>query len=278
MQQQKFTLPEEKKFILFGEALEFVNRGGTRALSLGYVDRTGKVSEEAGNYVEYITAKDSKTGRLIPKRFRFDQSLGRIKTRMSDKDINGVSQYEFLKNHPNCEGSPNGVYRQTKDGLKQIDVVFREYDPEKDAQNAFAADELRINAQATALSMDDATLEEVANILGHYGPVDKAMRVRVIEFAGKRSGEFNELLKAGDRSLRALVRKALAEGEFHKKGSLIFWEEMMLGAEDDAILILQKDQAMIDALKEKLKFNIDAKATPVVNKGGRPRKTDKTEL
>lgn len=269
-QQERFTLPEQIKFILCGEALEFVNRGGTRALTLGYTDNTG-VFGEKGDYVEYVTAKDTKTGKLIPKRYRFDQSLGKLLTRKTDKDVFGKSQYEFLKNHPSCEDSPNGVYRPDKDGnKKQIDVVYREYNPDKDAQNALKIDTARISAQATAMNLDDQTLEEIANILGTYGPVNDAMRVRVIEFAGKRSDQFNELLKAGDRSLRALVRKAINDKEFSKQGSFIKWGETLLGTEDDAISILLKDQAMIDALKEKLKFNIDAQATP--KKGGRPRK------
>lgn len=273
MQQQKFTLPEEKKFIVFGEALEMINRGGTQAISLGYTDSQGMFGEP-GAYVEYISSKDSKTGRLIPKRFRFDQSLGRIKTRMNDKDAVGKSQYEFLKNHPSCEGSPYGTYRKGDGGkLYQVGVIFREYDPEKDAKAALDADNLRITAQATALALDDVTMEEIANVLGHFGPVDNAMRVRVIEFAGKRSPEFNELLKSGDRALRALVRKAVKEEVFKKKGSLLMWEETLMGSEDDAITILAKDQSMIDSLKEKLNFNINAEAdaTPK-NKGGRPRK------
>lgn len=274
MQQEKFTLPEQIKFILFGKALEFVNRGGVQNISLGYVDNTGKVSE-AGNYVEYITAKDSKTGKLTPKRYRFDQSLSRLQTRKTDQDIFSVKQYDFLKNHPSCEGSPNGTYRKNAAGvLEQVGAIFREYDPDKDAQVALAADTLRIEAQAVAMKLDDETLEEVANILGHYGAVNDAMRVRVIEFAGKRSDQFNDLMKAGDRSLRALIRRAVKDGEFTKKGSLIFWGDTPLGTEDDAITILLKDVEMTNALKTKLKSNLDVSQPRVKNTGGRPRKTE----
>jgi hypothetical protein len=274
MSQEKFTLPEQKKFILFGEALAFVNRGGTQAISIGYVDNTG-VFGDAGTYVEYISAKDSKTGKLIAKRYRFDQSLGRLQTRETDRDITGKSQYLFLKNHPSCEGSPNGTYRPDANGQKkQVGAIFREYDPDQDAKTALEADKLRVSAQATAMNLDDETLEEIANILGHYVPVNDAMRVRVIEFAGKRSDQFNDLMKAGDRSLRALVRKALSVGEFTKKGSLIMWSDTLMGSEDDAILILSKDQGMIDSLKSKLKLLVDVKAEKPVNKGGRPKKTE----
>jgi len=259
----KFKLHEQRLFILFGDKLDVINRGGTYSLQSDYIDK------RTGTKVEYVVGKDAK-GNPKAKRFKFDESLRRFQTRDYDKDMNGLSQYEYLKNHPDCEGSPNGFY--DKNG-KQMGAVFREYDPQKDAETAFSADKLRVEAQATALNLDPQTLEEIANILGHYGEPDTAMRVRVIDFAGKRPSEFNDLLKAGDRSLRALVRKALQEGVFKMKGSLIMWEETLVGnSEDDAIAMLSRDQEMIDALKEKMSFKPDIKAAP--NKGGRPKKVE----
>lgn len=267
---QKFKLPEQTLFILFGEALDTINRGGSITIEAGYLDSANVCKKGEGAYVEYQIGHD-KYGQPKAKRFKFDESFRKIQTRVSDKaPINGVSQYDFIKGHPACEDSPNARYDHSG---KQIGVMYREYNPEKDAQTALDADTLRVTAQGVALGLDAQTLEEIANILGHYGEPDNAMRVRVIDFAGKRPSEFNELLTSGERSLRALVRKAINEGVFNRKGELIMWDQTPVGtSEDQAIAKLNTDQQMIDALKEKLQLKVDAKASSK-SKGGRPRLT-----
>lgn len=267
----KYKLPIQKNFILFGDVLDTINRGGSWTLEAGYVDNADALGKGAGVYVEYHQGVD-KWGRPKAKRFLFNESFRKIQTRESDTSDNGVSQYEFIKNHPGCLGSPNGNYNH--EGV-QVGVVFKEYDPQKDAEIAFNADEARINAQSAALALDAETLEEIANILGHFGEPDKAMRVRVIDFAGKRPSEFNELLKAGDRNFRAIIRKGLVEGELHKKGELIFWAETLLGAsEDAAVAKLAGDQQITDALKDRLKLSVEARVVKPKNVGGRPKKSE----
>lgn len=266
---QKYKLPEQKNFILFGDILDTINRGGSWTLEAGYVDHANKLGLGAGTYVEYQIGGNDKWGKPVVKRFRFDESFRKVQTRPSDKSAQGISQYDFLRNHPGCLGSENGTYDAK--GV-QLGAIYKEYDPQKDAEVAFEAGEARINAQSAALTLDPQTLEEIANILGHFGEPDKAMRVTVIEFAGKRPSEFNELLNAGDRSFRAIVRKALAEGEFTKKGEMIFWGETLIGnSEDAAVSRLAGDQTMIDALKDRLKLSVETRATKPKNTGGRPR-------
>src|SRR5689334_3892065 len=137
--QQKFKLPEQTHFILFGEALDKINRGGSHAMSLGYVDNANALGRGVGVYVEYITSKDQR-GNPKAKRFKWDESFRKIMTRPSDRDITGLSQFEYLKNSPECEGSPNGFYQKIDGQLVQLGVVYREFNPEKDAENALEAD------------------------------------------------------------------------------------------------------------------------------------------
>lgn len=270
MAQEKFKMPKQVNFILFGEALDLVNRGGTKAISLGYNDNFNALKKGAGQYVEYIIGTD-KYGKPKGKRFKFDESFRKVQTRDGEQDLNGVSQFEFLRNHPDCEGSPNGDYVIRNGEKIQQGAVYRIYDPQRDAEVAFDSMAARVKAQNDAFNLDPETLGEVANILGYYGEPDKAMRTTVVEYASKRPSEFYELLESGDRSLRALVRKALNEEVFTKKGSLIMWGTFMVGGnEDDAINTLMKDQNMIDKLKEKLGIDFNAKAEK--NVGGRPKK------
>lgn len=257
---KKYKLPEQTQFVPTGKFVETIFQGGSYSLSLGYTDHAGVIKDkdypngQRGRYVEYVQAKEA-NGRDKAKRFKFDQSLGRIMTRPSDTDIYGRSQYEFLKNHPECEGSPNGIYEEAG----QVGVSFRELNTAKDAAIAVQSDRLRNKAEATAFNLDDQTLEEVANIIGYFGEVDDMMLLKVVEFARKQPGEFDNLIKSEDRGVRAVIRKALAEGLFKQfgKDGLIKWETTVIGNdENDAVATLRKDKAMLVALQEKL--GIDA--------------------
>jgi hypothetical protein len=272
MSKQKYKQIEHDHFVVTGPFLNVIFNGGSVVLEAGYFDHAGIFGEE-GKYVEYITHKD-KTGKDVPKRFRFDESLRRLLTRKTDKDYYGKSQYDFLKNHPQCEESPNARY---EDGVQQ-GVVFRLLDTAKDAGVALGAETLTLKAKLSAMELDDQTLSEIANILGHYGDPDDLMRLKVVEFAGKRPSEYNELLNSGERSIRALIRKALKVGEFKSRGTLIMWEEFMVGADEDAaVATLALDSKMLKSLRDKL----DMEAPPVKVKPvppGKPKKSNKEKV
>lgn len=256
---KKFKPVEHSQFVITGPFVDTVFQGGSYALSLGYTDHAGAIKDntpqsgQKGRYVEYVTARNER-GQDKAKRYRFDQSLGRLLTRESDTDIYGKSQYQFLKNHPECEGSPNGIY--TDDGT-QTGITFRELNTAKDAAVALRADRLRNKAEANALSLDDQTLEEVASIIGYFGEVDDQMLLKVVEFARKKPGDFTAILEADDRGIRAIVRKAIAEGIFKEHGQIIKWESTTIGNdENDAVATLRKDKAMLSALQEKLGLDV----------------------
>lgn len=248
---QKFKGFTHSHFVLCGDALRVVNNNGSYTLPEGYFDYAGALGDK-GKYIKYVDARNIK-GQDIGKRFRFDLSLRRLMARESDKDFYGVKLFDYLKNHPFCEGSPNGDYYEDAGKQVQAGVVFREMNTERDAAVALEADEYRIKAQGDVLALDEQTLEEVAAILGHYGAPDKVMRLKVLEFAGKRPDEYFELMNSGDRSVRAIVRKAIDSQIFNKRGSVIIWDGTPVGGdEDDAISTLMKDPDMLKALQEKL--------------------------
>lgn len=257
--QKKFTQVEHTHFVITGPLQETVFNGGTVSISVGYVDNAGAVKDrqypkgEKGRYIEYVASKDDK-GRDKAKRFRFDESLRRLLTRDADADIYGKKQYDFLKNHPECEGSPNGSYEEDGVGGKvQVGITFRELDTVKDAGVALDAEELTTLAKASALQLDDTTLTEIANIIGYFGEPDKLMRLKVVEWAGKKPSLYNQLLKSADRGVRAIVRKSLDENIFRTKGDMILWEENIIGVnEDAAVATLLKDTELLTALQGKL--------------------------
>jgi hypothetical protein len=193
-------------------------------------------------------------------------------TRDNDKDSRGVKLYDWLKNYPGCEGSPYGEYSES-DG-KQRGVVFREMNDEKDAQTALTADILRVKAQSNVLALDEATIREVGAILGHYDESVDVIQLKILEYAGKRPQPYFEMMESGDRSIRAIVRKAVSEGIFKTKGEVIMWENTIVGAnEDDAISTLIKDPDMLKGLQ--IKIGLDQ--TPVAKKSAGNPNFEKTK-
>lgn len=280
MSQKKFKQVDKTYFVPVGEFLNSIFEGGSHTIAGGYADNEGAIKDntsnsgQVGRYVEYVQARDLH-GRDKGKRFRFDDNLRRLMTRPSDTDIYGRKQYDFLKNHPECEGSPNGIYESDgKGGWIQTGISFRELNEAKDAKVALDAERLTTKAKSVAYDLDEETLSEIANIIGYYGPVDDVMRLRVVEWAGVKPTEFNELLESGDRSTRALIRKALQDNVLYEKGKMIMWENHVLGADEDAaVSSLVKDKKVADSLREALGYSPVEEKKPVKPKPpGKPSK------
>lgn len=256
-------------FVLTGIGLEKINRGGTHSMC-SYVDYAG-VFGSPGATVRYVTSRDDR-GKDRGKYFTWSESHRRFVVREGERDINGITQYEFLKNAPECEGSPNGSY--SPDG-NQVGIIYREMNTAKDAEVALEADQSRIKAQASALELDQTVLSEVAAHIGVFAgkddPNSLIMRVRVVDWAGKNPNDYFAVLNSGDREVRAVIRKAIADGVLTVKGELILWENTTVGAnENAAVSHLMIDPAMYSALKEK----IDFKSVTPVRRPGRPKKSE----
>jgi len=254
-------------FVLTGIGLEKINRGGTHSMST-YVDYAGAFGSP-GATIRYVTSRDDR-GRDKGKYFTWSESHRRFVVREGERDINGITQYDFLRNAPECEGSPNGSY--SPDGT-QTNILYREMNTAKDAEVALEADQVRILAQANALSLELTVLAEVAAHIGIFAskddPNNLQMKVRVVDWAGKHPADYWAVLNSGDREVRAVIRKAIAVSILSVKGTIIMWEETVIGADENAAVSkLMNDPAMFSALKEK----IDFKGVP--RKVGRPKKAE----
>jgi hypothetical protein len=261
-----YKVQEQSYFVPYGDFADVIFRGGSYGISTGYTDHAGAVKDgdnakgTPGRYVEYIASKDD-NGRDKAKRFKFDQSLGRFATRQSDTDIYGKRQYDFLKNHPECEGSPNGNYVGEGNKKVQTGITFREADALKDSSAIVKIDKQRIKAESSAVELDDETMTEIANLIGYFGEADDLMRTKVMDFAKRKPAEYLDALNADDRGVRAIIRKGLKENVFFTVGEMIKWDKTTLGNnENDAVAFLRKEKEVLTAIQEKLNMiGIDLK-------------------
>jgi len=259
----------EKKYVLMNEAAykrETIgpNAGQLRE-NLGflsfrtYTDKAG-VFGGKGVAVQFVTGKDDRN-RDRGKYVTINQSHNAIITREGEVDIYGKEWDKFVSNSPYCEGSPNGHYVVDAEGNKvQVNAVYKLLNTEGDAEIAMEASIRRSKAQLSASEIDEQTLIEVATIgLGRTGKPGKMMRHEVIEWAGKRPQDYFDVLNSGDRQIRGMIRKAIADGIFTQKGDMIYWGQTLIGTDEDrAVGKLTEDPVMLDALKEKVDLRVES--------------------
>lgn len=248
-----------------------------------YTDRIG-VFKNPGAAIFYDDGTmNINRGTKAGKVFSLDQNHYNIQAREGQKDYKGLSMIDFLMNAGMCWGSPNGTYEYGDGGFvpdeviaslerdeietrletgefKQIGAWFKLMNSDKDAEIALEAAELKNKAESSALAIDEKTLEEIAALIGVYGTPGKLMKKKVLDFASKRPADYLKLLNAGDRPVRAIVRKCIEDGTFTRKGQIIMWEETVIGpTEDDAVSTLMNDKNMLEALQTKAELNTDVK-------------------
>lgn len=246
----------------------------------GYTDKAGVFGNPGAEAIFNDGTKNAQ-GRPIGKAFSVNQSHYKLQAREGQKDADEKALVDFFKNAPFCLGSPNGDYTDAEGGfvdleevkniaqnlvklktgeLIQHNVKIKLMDDELDAKMAFETGVKRVEAQMSVAQIDDETLTEIAAMIGEFGKPDKSMRLKVFEFAGKRPLDYFRHLESGDRSIRAVIRKGLADGVLTQKGPVIYWETTPMGHSEDAIVsALLADASQLKALKEKLDFKSDKK-------------------
>lgn len=287
----KFNANKVYNFVLINRN---VAAEGGRLSFRTYTDRVG-VFKNPGAAVFYDDGTmNINRGTKAGKVFSLDQNHYNIQAREGQKDYKGLSMIDFLMNAGMCWGSPNGIYEYGDGGFvpdevltnlnrdeietrletgefRQSGVWFKLMNSDKDAEIALEAAELKNKAESSVLAIDDKTLEEIAALIGVYGPAGKLMKKKVLDFASKRPADYLKILNAGDRAVRAIVRKSLADGTFTTRGSIIMWEETVIGPnEDEAVSKLMSDKAMLEALQDKAELNTDVKIKG--KPGPKPRK------
>lgn len=233
-----------------------------------YTDSTGALSKLYPNLLEngklgvgvgvqYVDGKDN-LGREKGKYFELSQSHRTFVVREGQRDLNGIKMEDFLRCSPFCEGSPNLISGKP---------LFRELNNAADAKIALDAGRQRAKATAKVYELVDnqdwTTIAELAAYIGIYNEPDEIMGHRVVEWAEKKPVDFFEIFDSADRTVRALIRRAINDGILHKKGEVIHWEDTILGVDEDkAIAFLIGNKGMADALKERFETKSSFKEAP----------------
>src|SRR5688572_10789091 len=112
-------------------------------------------TDELGRELGFVDGYD-KNKQPIYHRWKWDQDGSRILTvhknktdKSSDKPEECLNAVDFLRNSPNCLGSPRGTF--SHEGV-QMDIFFREINEEKSAEVALEVEMKRMEAQNLALS------------------------------------------------------------------------------------------------------------------------------
>jgi hypothetical protein len=222
-----------------------------------YTDKVGALADlypelakkgllSVGCMVQYVEGTDAQ-GRPRGKYFELSQSHRTFQVRDEQRDVNGILMSDFLRCSPFCEGSPN---------LLSGKALYRELNTAADAQVALDAGRVRAKATAKVYELIDAqdwsTISDLAAYIGIYNEPVEVKGHRVAEWAEKRPVDFFEIFNSGDRSIRALVRRAISESILHTKGSVVHWEDTIIGADEDkAVAYLVNNPQMLEALRER---------------------------
>jgi hypothetical protein len=258
---------------------------GTSYSWRSYTDRAGVFGNPGAEVIYNDGVKDHR-GRVVGKAFSIGQSHYKLVARENQKDYDGLELHKYFLNAPFCQGSPNGTYTSADGGyvdvsgmkrdeileklltgeLVQHNVKIKLLETELDAQYAADATLKRAEAQVSVGGLDDQTLTEIAAMIGVFGPANMTMKHKVIEFAGKRPIDYFKYLNSGDRGVRALIRRGIADGILQQKGTIIYWKETIVGEDEDrAVAHLLQDSAMFKTLNDACPLKVEKKTAPKKN-------------
>jgi hypothetical protein len=207
----------------------------------------------------YVTGFD-KHGSPVYKEWVFDNDSRRqIRVGINEIDKEKKKAIDFLRNCPECFGSPNGRYVIGANGeQKQVLAYFKEINETADAEKALASRKISIDAQKKALELKGAELVEMASFVNVFNSDEGILMVKVLDFAHNRPADFLAIYDDPARKVKALLNKALHASVLSKDGQMIKWEGKVIGADfDDAVSNLMKDEKLKKAIELNLsKFGV----------------------
>jgi hypothetical protein len=199
-----------------------------------------------GQTCGYVLGKDDK-GNPLYKKWSFNtDSQRQIRVHKEERDVNGQSAAEFLRNSPECFGSPNG---HIVDG-NQVLAYFKEVNDGKDAEIALESRAMSLKAQNHAISLKGQALIDFAALIGIFSSDEGTLSLRVLDYASNFPKKYLDMVEDPSAKVKALVKKAINSSVFHMDGKQIKWETKMIGAdEDDAVSNLLKDEKLRKAVE-----------------------------
>jgi hypothetical protein len=212
----------------------FLDHGLSHYSFTGYTDSTGEY--------RFVEGKKDQFGNPIPMRFNFNKSSRQLKYHSSQKAI-----IEFLRNHPECEGSANS----------HGTAMFRELNENKDAEIAIQATMLRSKAETKVLALKGAELKDAAHAFGYFKEGDGLRLHYLLQIAYYNPDQIFDVLDAPDFKAKALFKLAVDKKLVIKKGVVYVYKEEKLGPEErDAVSKLLQDKDLFDAIAAELKRTV----------------------
>lgn len=248
----------KKKTFKVPEYVYFVFAKGTNA-GYGfssYTDHVGALGVPGA--VVTISYQLDKANRAIPYHFSMGTRDRALRIEKNKTDMNGVSVVEFLRNHPECKGSPNGQYLKTllsgeADPESQVGIYFKEMNEEADAKIALEAKNFRREAENIAAGLSIEEVYDVCAILGQFKKGETLSRHFIMEIAGNKPELFMHAYNNPQRKSLSLIKRGLQKGVLTSQGSVILWGKTTLGLDEvEAATAIQKDKKLMDGLEKAL--------------------------
>lgn len=197
--------------------------------------------------VRFIEKFKNQYGASIKKNYEFNQSK-----RILRIPAKQVEEIEFLRNHPECEGSPNGFYDGEGSDRKQSRVYFREINEGKDAAVVVEATKDRVKAQNLALELSETPekLKQVAIMCGCFKSDPGIQLSHVLQYSETAPLDFINIVNSNELEASYLVKVALSKNIMTRIGLAIKYGDLSFADEEDAISKVMTDKAVKSSLKK----------------------------
>lgn len=206
-------------------------------------------SDIEDNIIEYHEgAINNKTGKPEPADFHFSRRHRampvHIRAHGKDRDGKYITKVDFLRNNPECEGSPNNTGQQ---------CWYKEMNTDKDVDIALEAGETRRKAETFAAGLSGSELRSAAALYNETSDSVKKQKFAVLQWAFHDPDGFLTQISTDDFKIRGFIKRCLAHGVFTKSGTILRWGSVTIGIdEDDAVRKLMLDEDTAVAIRKLL--------------------------
>lgn len=205
-------------------------------------------TDKDGEHRFLSRGKDSR-GDTLFRRFKFKRSKRMISIPNSQADV-----INFLREYPDCEGSPNGSYAYDEHGKPiQIGSVYKEVNDGKDAKEGVEATKIRTKAMTHALGLEDeeksVELKEIAIMTGYYNQDPGLQHWHLLNYAEANPDEYLEIVDDPTRRAKYIIKNGIQGGVLRRKGFMYYWEEIHLGNNfDEVVQNILSDKNLLEAI------------------------------
>jgi hypothetical protein len=205
---------------------------------------------------QYLSRGKDSLGNTLFRRFKFKPARRIISIPNSQVDV-----IDYLRDYPDCLGSPNGRYAYDENGKPiQIGAIYKEINEGKDAQVGIEATRDVQKATSEVFRLEDPEkadeLKEISVLTGFYKDDPGLQLFHLLEYAKNNPQLFLEKLNDPTRRAKYIISNGLngANPVLKRKGFMIFWQEVHLGNNfDDAVQKILSDKTLFKGIEDSMK-------------------------